>query len=68
MFVKRMCSMGTTTEENQFLRDRPLISIRFPSQGFAFISYQIREDAQKAIENLNGYGYDHLILKVEWAK
>ena len=39
-----------------------------PSQGFAFISYQYREDAQKAIENLNGYGYDHLILKVEWAK
>lgn len=38
------------------------------SKGFAFISYQYREDAQKAIENLNGYGYDHLILKVEWAK
>ena len=29
---------------------------------------QRREDAAKAIQFLNGYGYDHLILSVEWAK
>ncbi|XP_041481203.1 eukaryotic translation initiation factor 3 subunit G-like [Lytechinus variegatus] len=38
------------------------------SKGFAFINYFFRESAAKAIECLSGYGYDHLILKVEWAK
>eukprot|EP00124_Ichthyophonus_hoferi_P002553 Ihof_evm5s178 gene=Ihof_evmTU5s178 len=37
------------------------------SKGFAFISYLRKEDAAKAIEALSGYGYDHLILQVEWA-
>lgn len=37
-------------------------------KGFAFINYIRREDAAKAIATLNGYGYDHLILNVEWAK
>lgn len=37
-------------------------------QGFAFVSYDSKRSAQKAIDSLNGYGYDHLILKVEWAK
>ena len=26
-----------------------------------------QEDAAKAITTLNGFGYDHLILNVEWA-
>ncbi len=26
-----------------------------------------REDGERAIRTLNGYGYGHLILKVEWA-
>lgn len=38
------------------------------SKGFAFIHFNHKEDAQSAIDDLNGYGYDHLILKVEWAK
>jgi len=38
------------------------------SKGFAFINFRRREDAAKAIQVLNGYGYDHLILSVEWAK
>lgn len=38
------------------------------SKGFAFINFKKREDAAKAIQVLNGYGYDHLILSVEWAK
>jgi len=37
-------------------------------KGFAFINYYKKEDAAKAIEALNGFGYDHLILNVEWAK
>jgi len=38
------------------------------SRGFAFINYTSRESAQAAIDKLNGHGYDHLILQVEWAK
>ncbi|UYV65588.1 hypothetical protein LAZ67_3004785 [Cordylochernes scorpioides] len=38
------------------------------SQGFAFINYNKREDAARAIQTLNGFGYDNLILNVEWAK
>jgi translation initiation factor 3 subunit G len=38
------------------------------SRGFAFISYRTRTDAQRAIDNLHGYGFDNLILHVEWAK
>jgi len=37
-------------------------------KGFAFINYYKKEDAAKAIDAINGYGYDHLILNVEWAK
>ena len=38
------------------------------SRGFAFITFMNREDAQRAIWGVNDYGYNHLILKVEWAK
>merc|ERR1712176_666506 len=38
------------------------------SRGFAFINYVMRDDAQKAIDTMNGYGYDHLILSVEWSE
>lgn len=38
------------------------------SKGFAFINYYNRDDAAKAIKSVCGFGYDHLILNVEWAK
>jgi len=38
------------------------------SKGFAFVTFHRKEDAAKAIRHLSGYGYDHLILNVEWAK
>jgi translation initiation factor 3 subunit G len=38
------------------------------SRGFAFVSFVHREDAARAMEKLQGYGYDHLILKLEWAR
>uniref|UniRef100_T1IR28 Eukaryotic translation initiation factor 3 subunit G n=1 Tax=Strigamia maritima TaxID=126957 RepID=T1IR28_STRMM len=37
------------------------------SKGFAFINFHHREDAAKAIAAVSGFGYDHLILSVEWA-
>lgn len=38
------------------------------SKGFAFVNFKRREDANQAINVLNGFGYDHLILCVEWAR
>lgn len=37
-------------------------------RGFAYIHFKSKEDAHGAITALNGYGYDHLILKVDWSK
>lgn len=37
------------------------------SRGFAFVNFAGRDDAQRAINKLDGYGYDNLILRVEWA-
>ncbi|KAL8558162.1 Eukaryotic translation initiation factor 3 subunit G [Nucella lapillus] len=38
------------------------------SKGFAFINFHRRDDASRAIAGVSGFGYDHLILSVEWAK
>lgn len=49
-------------------------SVRMPldhkgsTRGLAFVTYYDRRAAETAKDTLNGYGYDHLILKVEWAK
>lgn len=37
------------------------------SRCFGFVNFVNREDAERAINKLNGYGYDNLILGVEWA-
>jgi len=37
-------------------------------RGFAYIAFTSRQDAQIAMDKLQGHGYDHLILKIEWAK
>lgn len=38
------------------------------AKGFAFVSFQDRADAAKACEKMDGHGYGHLILRVEFAK
>jgi len=38
------------------------------SRGFAFVSFMNRDDAARAMDKLQGHGYDHLILKLEWAR
>ncbi|KAL6203322.1 hypothetical protein ACLB2K_027022 [Fragaria x ananassa] len=35
------------------------------SRGFGFVNFVRKEDGQKAMNKLNGYGYDNLILSVE---
>ena len=37
------------------------------SRGFAFVNFVHRDEAQRAIDRLDGYGYDSLILSVSWA-
>jgi len=37
-------------------------------KGFAFVSFSIRDDAEKARQALNGHGYDNLILNVDWSQ
>jgi len=58
-FNKRMCS---------WVNDQLALLICCFLQGFAFISFHRREDAARAIAGVSGFGYDHLILNVEWAK
>ena len=38
------------------------------SKGFAFVTYERRDEAEKAILTISGHKYDYVILKVEWAK
>jgi len=38
------------------------------AKGFAFVSYADRADAATACERVDGYGFGHLILRVEFAK
>lgn len=37
-------------------------------KGFAFVSFEDRAVAQKAMEKVNGRGYDNLILSVQWSR
>jgi len=37
-------------------------------KGFAFVTMATKEMCEHAMRELDGHGYDHLILKVEWAK
>lgn len=37
-------------------------------KGFAYVHFHHKEDAEAAIRTLDGFGYDHLILKAEWSK
>ncbi|CAG9857581.1 unnamed protein product [Phyllotreta striolata] len=37
-------------------------------KGFAYIHFKFRNDAAQAIARLNGHGYDHLILSVDWSR
>lgn len=38
------------------------------AKGFAFVSFVDRSDAEKACSKMDGFGFKHLILRVEFAK
>lgn len=38
------------------------------SKGFGFVSFESRADAEVALNKMNGYGYDSLILNVSWSR
>lgn len=38
------------------------------AKGFAFVSFADRTDAAKACDKMDGFGYNNLILRVEFAK
>ena len=38
------------------------------SKGFGFVSFDSRQDAEKALQKMNGFGYDSLILSVSWSR
>src|ERR1700733_4181838 len=37
-------------------------------KGFAFVSFEDKAVAQKAMEKVHGKGYDNLILSVQWSR
>ncbi|KAI0077591.1 translation initiation factor 3 RNA-binding subunit [Panus rudis PR-1116 ss-1] len=37
-------------------------------KGFAFVSFESKSDAQRAMEKMHGRGYDNLILNVQWSQ
>ena len=37
-------------------------------KGFAFVTFYDKQTGQNAIDKLDGFGYDNLILKVDWAR
>ncbi len=62
--LEELCKMFGSIRRIFLSRDRETGE----SKGFAFVAYHNTSDAKKCIERLNGYGYDHLILQVEWSK
>jgi len=37
-------------------------------KGFAFVSFEERAVAQRAMEKMHGFGYDNLILNIQWSQ
>ncbi|KAG8906347.1 translation initiation factor eIF3 subunit g [Tulasnella sp. 408] len=37
-------------------------------KGYAFVSFENKADAERAMQKTNGMGYDNLILSVSWSQ
>ncbi len=62
--VSALCKPFGSLQRVYMARDRETNLCR----GFAFVTYIDHEAAARAIQKLNGHGYDNLILTAEWAK
>jgi translation initiation factor 3 subunit G len=51
--------------KTEVMRDGEMVK---EPRGFAYITFLNSHDAEQAFNTLQGYGYDHLILKLEWSK
>jgi RNA recognition motif-containing protein len=54
---------GTVVRAN-VVRDRETRE----SKGFGFVSFESKAAAEKALQTMNGHGYDSLILSVSWSR
>ncbi|KAK1926142.1 eukaryotic translation initiation factor 3 subunit G-domain-containing protein [Papiliotrema laurentii] len=54
---------GTVVRAN-VVRDRETRE----SKGFGFVSFESKAAAEKALQTMNGHGYDSLILSVSWSQ
>ena len=62
--LQELCQYFGRVTRSQVVRDRDTGQ----SRGFAFVTFSKREDAERAVERLNGHGYQYLILEVAMAK
>eukprot|EP00173_Palmaria_palmata_P004995 Plantae.Rhodophyta-Palmaria_palmata.ctg798.p1 GENE.Plantae.Rhodophyta-Palmaria_palmata.ctg798~~Plantae.Rhodophyta-Palmaria_palmata.ctg798.p1 ORF type:complete len:112 (-),score=15.72 Plantae.Rhodophyta-Palmaria_palmata.ctg798:387-692(-) len=62
--LEELCQPFGETRRIYLSRDRDTNE----SRGFAFVTFREKSHAQRTIDKLNGFGYDHLILSVEWSK
>ncbi|XVF09775.1 hypothetical protein REPUB_Repub07fG0125200 [Reevesia pubescens] len=60
--LELLCTFGPVTRIYVVMDQKIGTSI-----GFGFVNFVNKDDAQRAINKLNGYGYDSLILRIEWA-
>jgi len=62
--LRALCSRFGRTARTYLAKDK----ITGISRGFAYVSFNSRSEAETAISQLNGFGYDSLILHCEFAK
>ena len=66
--LRELCGrFGSPVTRLYMARDKQQIEGR-PNRGFAFVTFTSRAEAAVAMELLQGYGIDGLVLKIEWAK
>jgi translation initiation factor 3 subunit G len=61
--LKELCRPIGNVHRAHVARDK----VTGESRGFGFVTFSTKQAAQMAIDKLDGFGYDHLVLSVDWA-
>jgi translation initiation factor 3 subunit G len=61
--LKALCAPFGSVQRAHIAQDK----LTGESRGFGFVSFFTKSAAQAAIDKLHGYGYDFLVLNVDWA-